>query len=115
MPGIDGKLAGDDRGAGLVAVLDDLHEIPALAGGEAVGAPVVQDQEIGFHELAEEPGKAAVAIGELEFGEEPWQAVIQDGFSIPAGLVSERASEPGLADGEPLMRHWFKHNGERAL
>ena len=43
MPGVDGELAGDDGRARLVAVLDNLHEVPALAGGGSVGAPVVEE------------------------------------------------------------------------
>ena len=33
MPSLDGQLAGDESGAGAAAVLDDLHQVAALAGG----------------------------------------------------------------------------------
>lgn len=40
----------------------------------------------------------AVAISEREVGEEPRQAVVEDGFTVFAGLLAKRAGEPGLAD-----------------
>ena len=41
MPARDRELA---DGAAAVAILDDLHEIAPLAGREAVGSPIVEDQ-----------------------------------------------------------------------
>ena len=98
MPGLDGKLAGNDGGAGAVAVLDDFHEIPALSGGQAVGSPVVEDQHVGPDELAEQPGKAAVAMGQLKVAEEARQPVVEDALSVPAGTLTKRAGKPGLAN-----------------
>ena len=69
VPGIDGKLAGDQRGAGAVSVLDDLHEVAALAGGEPVGSPVVEDQQVRPDQAPEQSREVAVAMGELELGD----------------------------------------------
>ena len=54
---VHGELAGDQRRAAAVAVLDDLHQVAPLAGGEPVRAPVVEDQQIGAGERAEQPAK----------------------------------------------------------
>ena len=98
VPAIDGKLAGDDGGAGFVAVLDDLHQVAALAGGEPVRSPVVEDEQIRPDQAAEQPREAPVAMGKLQLGEEPWQPVIEDGAVVAAGFLAERAGEPGLSD-----------------
>ncbi len=34
VPGVDGKLAGDDGGAAAVAVLEDLEQVAALGGAD---------------------------------------------------------------------------------
>lgn len=43
VPGFDRELAGDDGEARLVAVFDDLHEVAALSGCQAVWPPIVED------------------------------------------------------------------------
>src|SRR5699024_10663141 len=86
------------RGAGAVSVLDDLHEIAALAGGEPVGPPVVEDQQVGPDQAPEQPWEAPIAMGELEFGEESGQPLVDDGAVVAAGLLAKRAGEPCLAD-----------------
>ena len=92
------ELAGDEGGAGAAAVLDDLHQVAALAGGQPVGAPVVEDQQVGLHQATEQAGEPAVAMGELEFGEEPGEALVENDAVVAAGLLAEGAGEPGLAD-----------------
>jgi hypothetical protein len=70
VPCLDRKRAGDDRRSGGVAILDDFHQVAALAGGQAFGSPVVQDQQVGLHELSEEAREPPVTMGEFEVGEE---------------------------------------------
>ena len=74
VPCLDRKLAGDDRRSCAVSILDDFHEVAPLAGGEPVWPPIVQDQQVRLHELSEQPGKATIAMGEFEIGEEARQA-----------------------------------------
>ena len=60
VPFCDGQLAGDqDRGV-LMSVLDDFHEIAALLGVEAVGSPIVEDEEVGLGKGPEQAGIASV-------------------------------------------------------
>src|SRR5258708_10607287 len=61
VPLIDGDLAGDDGGAVAVAVLEDLQEVVAGPGGERLEAPVVEGEEVGATERAQETGGAAAA------------------------------------------------------
>ena len=53
-----------------MAILDDLLEIAPLAGGEAIGTPVVEHEEIDLDQHPEQPREAAVAVGEIEIGEQ---------------------------------------------
>lgn len=69
-----------------------------MAGVEPLRSPVVEDQKIGFDELAEDTGEATVPVGEFEFIEEPGQALVDDGGVIPAGFLPEGAGEPGFAE-----------------
>ena len=88
------QLAGDQDGGVVVSVLDDFHEIASLIGIEAVGAPIVEDQEIGSGEGPEQAGVAAVGAPHFQFGEHPWDALVEDGEVVAAGLLAERAGEP---------------------
>ena len=98
MPRLDGELAGEEDRAVAVAIFDDFHQITPLGGGQPVGAPVVQDEQIGADELAEQLREASVAMGEFEIGEEARQAVIEHGPSVAASFLAEGAGKPGLAD-----------------
>jgi hypothetical protein len=69
MPGGKGELAADQQGAAAMTILDDLHQIAALPGGEAIRSPIVEDEEIDPDQHAEQPRKAAVTVGEIEISE----------------------------------------------
>ena len=43
-----------------------------------------------------------------------WAAIVDSLFEGIENEACMRCSACPPADGEPLMRHWFKHNGERA-
>ena len=94
VPGVDGQLAGNQGRADTVSIRDNFHQVTPLAGIEPVRAPIVQNEQIGLDQAAEQPGEAAVAMGELQFGEEARQAFVDDGEVVPAGLLAERAGEP---------------------
>src|SRR5580700_1736535 len=60
VPLVAGKLTGDKRRAVSVAVLDDLHQIAPLVGGEPVWSPIVEDQQIGLDQSPEQAREATV-------------------------------------------------------
>ena len=68
------------------------------SGGEAIRPPVIEDQQIAFGQRAEQAREAAVAVGQVEVGEQPRHAGIDHGVIVAAGLLAESRSEPGLAD-----------------
>ena len=53
-PLVDGQLAGHECGAGVVAVVHEVHEVMALCGVAGVHAPVIDDEQPGACELVEE-------------------------------------------------------------
>lgn len=98
VPAINGNLAGDDEGAGVVAVLDNFQEIARLVGIERFGPPVVEDQQFGAGDRAQQPAVTSVAMSDREVGKEPRHAVIEDRDVLPASFLAERAGEPALAE-----------------
>ena len=74
-----------------MAILDDLHRIAPLAGREAVGSPIVEDEEIDLDQHPKQPREAAVAVGEIEFGKQARHAGVVHGVAIAASLLRERA------------------------
>src|SRR5215472_13108098 len=70
MPFIDGDLAGEDRRAAPITLLEDLVEITTGAGIERFEAPIVEDEELDAGKAAQNAGIAAIATGERKLGEE---------------------------------------------
>ena len=98
MPVVDGQLAGDDRGLVGAAIVDDFEQVVARGLVERRHAPVVEDQHVHPCELAEQPPETAVRMcNSQRFGQSRY-ALIEDRESLAAGLLAERAGEPGLAD-----------------
>jgi hypothetical protein len=65
VPFSSGKLAGDEDRAVVTAVLDDLHQIASVAGGESVRSSVVEDQQIGVRPIEKiRPGFVEMRIAE---------------------------------------------------
>ena len=80
-----------------MAVFEDLQQIPALRGGEFSKSPVIQYQDVGSGELFHHLRIAAIPVGIAEFIEQPGEPMVLDGEAVAAGLVAERAADPGLA------------------
>jgi len=94
VPRLHGKLARDQRRAAAVALLDDLHQIAPLAGGEPLRPPIVQDQEIDFRKSPEQPGEAAIAVLQLELREETRRARVEGGVAVATGFMRKGARQP---------------------
>ena len=91
VPGGKGELAGDEQGAAAMTILDDLHQIAALAGGEAIRSPIVEDEEIDPDQHPEQPRKAAVAVGEIEISEQARHARVVNRVAVAASLLRQGA------------------------
>ena len=98
VPVLDRQLAGHDRRAAAVPIVDDLQEVAPLIGRQRGEAPVVEDQQIDAREGLEQPCMPAVAACERQRIEQPWHAMIEHRAIVAAGLVAERAGEPTFAE-----------------
>src|SRR6266545_2363991 len=78
-------VAGQDHGAGLVALADQLEEVVAALGSELAQAEVVQDQQVEPGQLADPglPGVVGVAAGQL--GQQPAGLGEADRMPLAAG------------------------------
>jgi hypothetical protein len=94
----DRKLAGHHSGSSRVPILHDLQEAAPLLSDHWRKSPVVEDQKLDTRQAFEESGVMAVATCQRERIEQSWQALIENRAVIPAGLVTERACNPTLAD-----------------
>jgi hypothetical protein len=80
-----------------MAILDDFHEIATLTGREAIGAPVIEYEEIDLDQHPEQPLEAAVAVGDIKICEQARHAGVVDGGAVAASLLRQRTGQPRLA------------------
>lgn len=97
-PLVDRHLAGDDGGPSFVAVLGDLNEIAALVSVQDGRTSIVENEHIDLCQGSEHFAVSAVATGERQSCEEPWQAVISDRKVLPASLLTKGSRQPAFAD-----------------
>ncbi|MEO8183482.1 MAG: hypothetical protein ABI895_32005, partial [Deltaproteobacteria bacterium] len=97
MPVLGVELAGDDRRAGSVAILENFEEIASLGIGDRSNGKIVQYEEVESREASEDAGEGAVGPGETKLVEESRRAAVDCTMAVPTSLVSESAREVGLA------------------
>ena len=61
-----GKLAGHQRGAPAMPIIEDLQEVAALLGGEWSQPPVIDHQHIDFGEFRQDFDLTAITCGERQ-------------------------------------------------
>lgn len=66
----DGQLGGDESGFSPVALLEDFQEIETLLIVEAVGAPIVEHQQLNTGEFVDEAREAAIEACQGEIFEQ---------------------------------------------
>jgi hypothetical protein len=98
MPFVDRDLAGEDGRAAAVTILEDLVEIVTGAGVEGFKAPIIEDQQLNPGQAAQDPSIASVAACQGEVGEQLGDTLIEHRAIVAAGLVTESAGQPTLAD-----------------
>ena len=86
VPSCNRKLAGDRDRSSSIAVLDDFHEVTALPGVQAFRPPVVKNKQVGLYEGSEQAGKASIAMGQFEVGEQAGQPLVNNG-EVGAGRL----------------------------
>ena len=88
VPVAHGQLAGHQRGAPLVAVLQDLQQIVALGLAQGLGAQIVQDDQIGTREAGQQLQVAPIAAGDGQLAPQARQAQVEYAVAFAAGLVA---------------------------
>jgi hypothetical protein len=63
VPMFDGKLAGDECRAAVIAVIEDLEEVAFSSFSKWDESEIVDDDEVGFSELTQESGAFLKGIG----------------------------------------------------
>src|SRR2546427_11773367 len=63
VPVLDGELAGEDGGAGAVAIVEDLEQVAAVLVAQGCQAPVIEHQDVGAGEAGEQAGGGGVGGG----------------------------------------------------
>ena len=86
-----GELAGNDRGATAVAVLEDFEKVVPRLFVERFEAPIIEDQDLNMTQCALQPGIPAVATSEGKLGKQSWDTLIKNGSVVTASLVTESA------------------------
>lgn len=99
-PLVDGAVTGDDGGGAAVALEDDLVEVAGLLGIEAPQAEVVDDQDVGGEQAAQDLLGRVIGAGLKEALEEVVGAKEAHLVSGTAGGVAESAGEEGFADAD---------------
>ena len=98
VPMFDGDLTGDDGRGTTMAIIEDLQKVAPLGRIEYRQAPVIEDEELNAPDGFEQPAIAAVAASEGERLEEARDAIILNRTIVAAGFVTQRASNPALAE-----------------
>ena len=98
VPAVDRYLTGDHDRAGVVTILDNFEKVARLVWGERFRSPVVEDEQLGAGDCAQELTVTPIATRQRQIGEEPRHAVVEDGHVLPAGFLAQRAGEPAFAD-----------------
>ena len=96
VPAIDGNLAGDDERAFIVAVFDYFEEIARLLGRQCFWPPIIQNEEFGASDRAQESGETRIAMRDRQICEEPGNVGIQDGYVFLASLCPRAQASPLL-------------------
>jgi hypothetical protein len=98
VPAFDRHLGDEDGRGPLVAIIDHLHQIVTLLGGEPGHRPIVENEQLDPGNPGEQPGGMAVDAGEGELVEQPRQPLVAHREAGAGRLVAEGTSKPTFAD-----------------
>src|SRR5262249_56016095 len=98
MPLLEGQLAGDQRRAAVIAVVEDLEQVAADGIRERRKAEVIDDDEIGLGELTQERGLVLQRGVTGKLVDEPRQSEAAHAMVGAAGGMPDGAGDIALAD-----------------
>jgi len=97
MPLFDRHLAGEDGGATLRAVLDDLEQIGRLLTGERLHREVIQHQDVDLRPGREQARHSTVHAGDCQLIDHAREAHVEGGVSRADGGLGQRTGDISLA------------------
>ena len=97
VPVIHRELTGDDGGGMTVPLLDDLQKVSSFGVGHGGEAEIVNHQDMGIGELADDLSVTSVSLGKGHLVGELGRKDVESTVSFPARLVGQGASEEGFS------------------
>jgi hypothetical protein len=98
MPPGHRKLAGNERRAMPVSVLEDFQQVVASIAVERFEAPVIEDEQVNAGKAFHACGDAAITFCKGQFVDQPWQPRVEDRAVVATSLVAKRTGKPAFAD-----------------
>jgi len=77
VPTVHGELGRDDGRASPISLLEDFEEVMPGAGVERLQPPIVEDEQVGAAEVAEDARMTPIAARQCKFFEELGHAVVE--------------------------------------
>ncbi len=97
-PLLEGAIAGDDQGAGLVPVGNDVVQILSGLRGQGLQAKVIKNEQVHGQEFGQEAAVSTAGPGGVQIGEETLGAPGED-FQLPfQGFDGQGVGEMTFAD-----------------
>jgi len=113
MPPGHRELAGNERRAMTIAVLEDFQQMVPGITIERFQPPVIEDEQVNAGRAFQTSGDAAIALGKRQIVDQPWQPCVEDRAVVAACL--SRAGKtaapacPHASQGEQLLAIRGRH------
>src|SRR5215831_4313560 len=98
MPVRDWQLAGHQRGPAVMAIFDNLQQVPTMFSTEESQAPVTQNEQVRLGQGRQHFPIASISFGDSQFWEESGETEVERGQAFATGLVPQCTAEPGFAN-----------------
>lgn len=97
MPVLDGQLTGDDGGALVGTVINDLQQVSSGLTVHGGHAPIVKQKDVGVFERIEPTRERAVGVANAQLLTQAGNPQVQRTVTTPAGMLGQGARQPRLA------------------
>src|SRR5450759_3274934 len=94
---LDGQLAGEERGSGADAIIQQFEQIGALARADGGNREIIDHYEVHLGDGGQALAEAAIGVTEAEFIEQARGAQVERGQALAASLMGQRATQKRLA------------------
>jgi hypothetical protein len=92
-----GELRSQEERGAAETIIHDFEQITSFCRGNGIAQPVIEDEQVAFHQGLEEGGVGAIQVGQGELRQEAGGAEIANGVIGAAGRQAEGATEVGFS------------------